>query len=80
MISRRRVVTVCIVAILAADLTIGGCIYGIEIQGRPRKMIARDGPAKDLIYLPSQCRALYNVGRHNDWSDCMGVSYVKNSD
>lgn len=32
------------------------------------------------LSLPARCLPLYNVGRHEEWADCMGVGYVRKED
>ena len=29
---------------------------------------------------PTECRHLYNVGKHKEWSECMGVGYKPRRD
>jgi len=33
-------------------------------------------PEQVKLTLPQQCHHLYNVGRHREWADCIGVGYV----
>jgi hypothetical protein len=33
-------------------------------------------PTPATHHLPSQCAHLYNVNRHEEWAECIGVGYV----
>ena len=37
-------------------------------------------PVQDKVpvthQLPLKCRPLYNVGKHKEWAECIGVGYV----
>lgn len=56
--------------LILALLFIGAGLYHTRTESdEPKPQIER------TLSLPEQCAHLYNVGRHKEWADCMGVGY-----
>ncbi len=64
-----RLLTIAVMIVMSA-LVVAGCTTEVQTSP-PTESRGKARPPS----LPQKCSHLYNVGRHHEWADCMGVGY-----
>ena len=61
--------TIVLVFLIGITLFTGAVFWRLSAPEQPQRV---EVPAT----IPQQCAHLYNVGRHEEWCECIGVGYV----
>lgn len=69
----RRLTLIGVMTMLLIELGSGSSVE--DPRTAPRWKPTSNDSTGLTPHLPTECRHLYNVGRHKEWSACMGVGY-----
>ncbi len=65
----------CVLGVLAVQSIL---VAGVNNMRESVATIQQDtNTIRQRQVLAERCSHLYNVGRHRDWAECMGVGYVR---
>ena len=72
---RERQTTLGIASVIITALLITVLYFAIAITGFEKSKGAEVAPKAPRPSRPQLCHDLYNVDRHKEWAECMGVGY-----
>ena len=61
-------------AVIVLAIIVIGMVTGCNAD--PQPPVQQTLPVQTVDKRPRMCDNLYNVGKHREWAECMGVGYV----